>query len=261
MLLEIKIKKNSAQKRRVNLSLGYIAMQEALPSITMQIYNNLLTISNNLLKSVFIKYFSEERTAKYFDLAGDSAIDLYSCNLRLSQSFYPLLHILEVVLRNKINIQLQDFYHEENWILSEEKVTNLQYEEIKRVKNFLKNNNTQISSGKVISELNFSFWTAFFSTQTYKFYQGQPIKIFGKLPQNFGRKEVYIILNQIRKFRNRIYHNEPACFKNNSIDFSTAELVYEDILFLLNLLCPELEGFIAEHNRVKLEIEFAKQQF
>lgn len=213
------------------------------------------------MKSFIVRYFSEERTSKYFDLAGNSAIDLYSCNLRLSQSFYPLLHIFEVVLRNRINIQLQNFYHEENWILSEEKVTDLQFEEIKRVKNFLKNNNIQISSGKVISELNFSFWTAFFSTQTYKFYQGQPIKIFGKLPQNFGRKQMYVILNQIRKFRNRIYHNEPICFKNNKIDFSTAEFVYEDVIFILSLLCPELEDFISGHDSVKFEIESAKQQF
>lgn len=188
-------------------------------------------------------------------------MDLYRYNLRLSQSFYPLLHISEVVLRNTINRQLQLFYQEDNWILSKERMTHNQAEEVTRACSFLTNHQSEITAGKIISELNFSFWTSFFSIQNYKFHRGQPIKIFGKLPENLGRKEIYVLLNRIRKFRNRIYHNEPICFKNNTIDFMAVQLVYEDITFLLNHLCPELNSFISENDSVKQEIASARRTF
>lgn len=64
------------------------------------------------------------------------------------------------------------------------------------------------------------FWTDLFEDHNYKLLQVKPIKIFTKLPRNYGRKEVNEELRKIRLFRNRINHNEPICFYENSIDFS-----------------------------------------
>lgn len=211
------------------------------------------------------EYFSHERMEKYVYSVGEIfAVDLYKTNLKVSQSFYPLLNILETVLRNKINKHFSDFFKDSEWLINQKNgfmndvslKSKFLKSEIERTEYLLKKRNSEITMGKMIAEQNFSFWTEFFSLNYYKILKGQSIKIFGKLPIGIGRKEINQKLKSIRIFRNRLYHNEPICFKNEKFSFYEAKNVHQNIIYLIDLMAPELKDFIEELDSVEFEISF-----
>jgi len=224
----------------------------------------------------FNNYFSEARTNRYLIASKHAkikALDLYKANLKISQSFHPLLGILEVILRNKLNSVLENFFSDPNWIInqkngfmSDPSLIEFKGQENKTAqKYFLKSEIIQselkisksgklINSNRLISEQNFGFWTAFFETKHYRLLLGKPIQIFKTLPPKHGRKEIYEQLTNIRKFRNRINHNEPICFSENKVDFSEALAVNQSILDIFIWIDPEILTFISDFNSVEKNI-------
>lgn len=70
----------------------------------------------------FTKHFSNERISKYVIATGNNkakTMMLYKANIAVSQSFIPLICILEVALRNNINAVLTTHFGKSNWILTE----------------------------------------------------------------------------------------------------------------------------------------------
>jgi len=210
-------------------------------------------------------YFSHSRINRYYEASNKSknhAVNLYFLNLNVSKSFNPVLSIFEVILRNKLNYTLSSLFNNTNWIIDEkvgfmndlslinsknrnENKTNFYLlQEILNSEKKLKKSNIPITSCKIISEQSFGFWTCFFDLNYYKILKGSPIKIFKYLPSNVGRKEISDNINKIRRFRNRINHNEPICFNKNKIDFSEAIEVHNSILNLLQWIDPEIIDFI-----------------
>jgi hypothetical protein len=210
-------------------------------------------------------YFSHSRINRYYEASNKSknhAVNLYFLNLKVSKSFNPVLSIFEVILRNKLNYTLSSLFNNTNWIIDEkvgfmndlslinsknrnENKTNLYLlQEILNSEKKLKKLNIPITSCKIISEQSFGFWTCFFDLNYYKILKGSPIKIFKYLPSYVGRKEISDNINKIRRFRNRINHNEPICFNKNKIDFSEAIEVHNAILNLLQWIDPEIIDFI-----------------
>lgn len=116
-----------------------------------------------------------------------------------------------------------------------------------------------ITSGKVIAELMFGFWTDLFEVQQYRLLLGRPIQVFNHLPSEYGRREIADLLNKIRLFRNRINHNEPICFQGNNIVFTYAEEVHSAVHNILDWIDPELTKWIEDLDEVKTEIERAKK--
>lgn len=69
-------------------------------------------------------YFSPQRIDRYLVASGNSkarAISLYKANLRVAQSFHPLLGALEVALRNQINTVLTAHFGDADWIINQKK--------------------------------------------------------------------------------------------------------------------------------------------
>lgn len=229
----------------------------------------------------FQHYFSTARVNRYLLATENSpkrAIKLYKANLRITQSFHPLLGVFEVVLRNRINDILTVHFSDPDWIINQKsgfmsdpslsyiqkktgqrKINDFLVSEVLKVEKRLRKNAIPITSGKVIAEQNLGFWTDLFEVHHYKLLKGKPIKIFGSLPSGFGRKEVNDELEKIRCFRNRINHNEPVCFANNNIDFSLAIDAYSSIINLLKWIDPILINFIDDLDRVCEIIEHAKK--
>lgn len=68
----------------------------------------------------FQHYFSTARVNRYLLATENSpkrAIKLYKANLRITQSFHPLLGVFEVVLRNRINDILTVHFSDPDWII------------------------------------------------------------------------------------------------------------------------------------------------
>lgn len=156
---------------------------------------------------------------------------LYYGNLKLAQVFHPLLGVLEVILRNRLYSELVKHFNDGNWIINQQNdfmkspllvkrnkrtgeiLTNdYLLREASKAEQKLKHKNVNITTGRIIAEQTLGFWISFFDLIHYKILKGSPIRTFQKLPNGYGRKEIYEALNRICDFRNRINHNESICF-------------------------------------------------
>lgn len=222
---------------------------------------------------------SEARLKRYFIATGDfgNAVDMYKANILVAQSFHPLLGIFEVILRNQIDRTLTNHFNDVDWILNQRAGfmidSTLTYYDVKsrknrkdeyiirevnKAKNKLERLQVSVTSGGIIAEQMFGFWTELFENNYYKALKGRPIQIFRKLPPGVGRKEISDNLNKIRLFRNRINHNEPICFLSDKVDFSTAEEVYSRLTNLLSWIDPQILHWSADVDSVIENINKAK---
>lgn len=227
----------------------------------------------------FKEYFSAARVNRYLAATGNSstrAIKLYKANLRVSQSFHPLLGILEVVLRNRINETLAAHFSDPDWIINQKtgfmvdpsltylhkktgqiRTNNFLLREIKKAETRLHGLKTPVTSGKIIAEQTFGFWTDLFEAHYYRILKGKQIKIFNHLPAGHGRKQVNEELDKIRRFRNRINHNEPICFTGTTIDFTQTLEVYQSICNTLSWVDPQLLKLIKDLDKVNKNVTSA----
>lgn len=225
-------------------------------------------------------YLSTQRIDRYLIATGNQqtkAIRLYKANLRIAQSFHPLLGALEVTLRNRINTILTTYFSDPDWIINQKtgfmidpSLTHTDRRTKRRITNdFLKSSvekseqrlrrlRIPITNGKIIADQSLGFWTDMFEVHPYKLLLGRPIQIFNNLPSGHGRSDVCDRLNKIRQFRNRIHHNEPICFNAAAIDFTYAEEVYDAIIAILTWIDPELIKWVKDIDMVKAKIASAK---
>jgi hypothetical protein len=229
----------------------------------------------------FRQYFSAARINRYLLATGNStseAVKLYKANLKISQGFHPLLGVFEVFLRNRLNDILTSHFKDPDWIINQktgfmsdpslrfaykrtgqQKINDFLKREINKAEKRLQKSRTPVTSGKIIAEQTLGFWTDLFEVHHYRLLIGKPIQIFHLLPAGYGRKEVNEKLDKVRRFRNRINHNEPICFKDNNIDFSEILEVHKSITDLLTWIDPEIIKLISDLDRVKKTIDNAKK--
>lgn len=154
-------------------------------------------------------------------------ISNYIFNAKISENFYFLLQNLEVSLRNSIYNHFNLKFPHRNFFDLNNAMTNngknydskLEFHSfscwqmIGSVKHQLRR--ISITDGKIISELNFGFWTKLLEEKHYT-----PLiwrQIFKDVFPNFPHgtiidHDVPIVfdkIDKIRKFRNRIFHYEP----------------------------------------------------
>ena len=227
----------------------------------------------------FTSFYSIIRVNRYYlamNKGKKRTIRLYKANLQVAQAFHPLLGIVEVVLRNRLNEVLIAYFRDSKWIITEKTgfmsdpsltyyekwsgkriINDFLKKEVMKVEGNIGKAQKTITSHAIIAELTFGFWTKLFETHHYKLLKGQPIKIFTNLSKGIGRKEVSEELEKIRRFRNRINHNEPICFVGNRVDFTETMEVYHSIMNILNWIDPELVKFTVEIDKVKETIHRA----
>jgi len=230
----------------------------------------------------FRQYFSEARVDRYLLATGNSkrrAIQLYKDNLKASQAFHPLIGVFEVVLRNRLNDILTTHFNDPDWIINQKSVfmsdPSLKFifkrtghkrtndflkREIIKAETRLQKTRTPLTSSKIIAEQTLGFWTDLFEVHHYRLLSGKPIKIFHSLPAGYGRKEVNRELDKVRRFRNRINHNEPICFNGNQINFTETLEVHKSITNLLTWIDPEINKLISDIDKVKKTISKIKTE-
>ena len=173
----------------------------------------------------------------------------YVLNAKISQNFYFLLQNLEVSLRNAIyesfkkNYPNSDFFYlfENNsfnrYKSKKEKHSRECWKMLCGVKYKLKHMQT-LSDGKIIAELNFGFWTELLTSRDNK-YTDMWRRIFldvfpnYKIKSSIDKDKISIALkiDDIRNFRNRIFHYEPIY---NQSDLIKKHVDIFDILTWLN---------------------------
>lgn len=230
----------------------------------------------------FESLISKPRISRYLAAASNDqqkAQELYLANLKVAQAFHPLLGLIEIILRNRIDVVFTSYFNNSNWIQSEvngfmshvsltkyDRNTRAQVpdqwlkQEVIKAQRKIRSSNSLVTVGKVIAEQHFGFWTELFETKYYRLLQGKPIQIFNGLPANYGRSEVARDLNSVRKFRNRINHNEHICLNDqNNLDFITAKDVYTTIKNILKWIDPDLMDMVSGIDEVISSITKAEE--
>ena len=195
------------------------------------------------------------------------AQELYKANLRVAESFYPIMHLFEIFLRNTINYKLTEYFGNPDWIVIE-KNGFMSDVTLKPSKYFLKKQiesaeirvkrrGGTITAGKIIAEQMLGFWTSLFDTHHYRLLSGSIIHCFPNRPSDVQRKEINLKLDKIREFRNRVYHNEPVCFNGNKIDFTEAKEIKKEIFEILSWIDPDIANYLNQFDNVDIKIHNA----
>jgi uncharacterized coiled-coil DUF342 family protein len=164
---------------------------------------------------------------------------LYQSNLEISQAFYSSLSILEVSLRNSIHEKFKKHYGKTDWY--NELPTELKQQVIEVEKRLIKSRK-EVTTDRIIAELNFGFWTTLFNRNNAKFLWKPLLKSFSNIPNDFRKRtKVSASLNRIRTFRNRIYHYEPIIWDIQQIIEKRKE-----IFEILNWIEPDTEKWAKE---------------
>jgi hypothetical protein len=164
-----------------------------------------------------IKLLSKQRFQPYLEAKNsvEPAYNQYLYNIKLCESFYPSLNLLEIGLRNSINNLFTEKFTE-NWLLQTGEQSILSFNEqrdVEKAIDSLKKRGIKTDIGNIVAELNFGFWNALFNKHydTKLWQKPNFIKsVFPNLPREhrsakFIRDEIKII----RVLRNRIFHHEP----------------------------------------------------
>jgi len=192
------------------------------------------------------KILSVKRLTTYYNLFPtdkEKAIEYYMLNTRISESLYPLLSNLEIALRNSIHHSFSIHFKTTNWFL-ELKQPEL-FDQVMVAKRKILAGQNQITADKVVAELTFGFWTALFNKQYARDFWKPLMYAFPLLNTvNKRRDKVSYKLNQIRKFRNRIFHYEPICN-----DLSALAVNHNNILEILNWINADIVAWTTQNNR------------
>jgi hypothetical protein len=198
-------------------------------------------VTTSMKFSEFENALSAPRLGRYLRAcSGDTrkALTLYRYNIKLGQSFYGVIGVLEVALRTAINEHFKTSLADADWI-----ITQANDGFLRKYKDAIKKERSRLdltgsyTNDRLLSSLSFGVWTFLFSRKCYRSSGKTLLRIFPNKPHGTNQSDVYKELDTIRHFRNRIAHYEPACFnRQGAIDVSHAEEVFRLIVGFLDYL-------------------------
>jgi hypothetical protein len=207
-------------------------------------------MNNNAISDRII---SRERLEPYLNYHKNDlskAIAHYKSNILISESFYPLLAVLEIGLRNSIDYQLTKRFNDKEWYDNRDFVkiaTRFQIDRISQARTNIYSEKKEITPGRIISELSFGFWTSLFDTK-FEMTLWKNLRLtFPNCPKNIRkRKTMSAKFNGIRKLRNRIFHHEAITWNLKVLDSYKDEIIQG-----IEWLNEDLLEWIVELNHVE----------
>lgn len=176
------------------------------------------------------------------------AVRLYKYNLRLSQSLFGTISMLEIALRNAIDKHYQQQLNQPDWLKHSSQPSGLfndpslrnhagRFEQAEKVNSTIIALRKHYSHDKLVAGLSFGFWRFMFSGIQFKVFGNTLLQIFPNRPKGINQKNIYQKLTDINNLRNRIAHHEPICFDvNNKPSILYSQRHFQDILELLEWL-------------------------
>lgn len=123
-----------------------------------------------------------------------------------------MLSILEIGLRNNIDFQLKRKFNDNSWYENPDFikiVSQFQIDRVSEARNSILREKKVITTGKVIPELSFGFWTSLLASKFEKTLWKNIRLAFPNCPKDIRkRKTMSSKFNGVRKLRNRIFHHE-----------------------------------------------------
>ena len=171
------------------------------------------------------------------------ALDLYGWNIQISEAFFPVLSAAEVCLRNTISTQLLSLYGP-RWWENPHFLTQIHDGKgiVKRASSKIKKRGL-VTSGGMTAELTFGFWVKMLLPRHEPVFWGNLYTAFPDLPSSVTYPDLYKRCDDVREFRNRVFHHEPILERNISLEYS-------QIIELVTWLSPDKARWIRNYSRV-----------
>jgi len=190
---------------------------------------------------------SKERLAAYGqDGASHTVITArYLWNIALSEALYAPLQMCEVGLRNAVDQAMAQITNQPHWY-DTVSLTPWGHKQIGKAKQDLARSRKPVTSGRVVAELNFGFWTSMFEdhyeTSAARFLPSGIKLAFPGLPKSqHNRRGLNTHLKKIRTLRNRIFHHERIVHWKDLLNQHQAIL---DTIGWINPDLTELAGIV-----------------
>lgn len=211
---------------------------------------------------------SVERLGEYKRNDSETAMDRlghYAWNVALCEALYPVLHLLEVALRNSLHEAIRRSHpvpqylrrSSMSWVDADTLVLTPEHAaRVAAVKGDLaarlRGTSKPLTAGRLIAELNFGFWTYLFDSAYGFVSPAQPrlwprllADVFPAAPAgtSLTRATIETRLKNIRMLRNRAFHHEPIW---NDPDL---EAKYDDAVELVRWISPATAETVLELDR------------
>jgi hypothetical protein len=190
---------------------------------------------------------SVPRLGRYFaDSNGDldAALSLYERNARISEAFYSPLQSLEVCLRNHLSAELTaafgaTWYRNSGPPLSQDAIAKID----KAILDLTRAGRAP-TPGAVIAELNFGFWVMIVSRKyDANLWRSNFSGVFREDGKRMARQRVHTRMDEIRRFRNRVFHHEPIYHQDPA-------KLHDDIIEAIRWICTDSADWALHHSRV-----------
>jgi len=175
------------------------------------------------------------------------ALEFYVWNMQLSEALYGPLQNFEVSLRNAVDTELSnhfgiDWLSNISWQAREqERLTDAREE--------LRNLRLRGNPPDVIAALRFGFWVGIFDRHYENdLWRPHLRNIFQNAPDPLRRKNVFGIVDSVRKLRNRIAHHEPILHRK-------LEDEYQQLIEFIGWLDIDLAKWVHAHSRFQAVFE------
>lgn len=177
----------------------------------------------------------------------DKALQLYRKNQIISERMYVPIQNLEIGLRNSLNQVLSAVWGELWFDDSSEMLSSWHEKKIQEAKDELISKGKPIEQGYIVAELTLSFWAGMFSGhyEHILWNKGLLTSVFPFAPSTVVTKDIKQKLDQIRLFRNRVYHHEPVFRRVHAIE------IHDHILKFLEWINPEYKKWNDLHDGFK----------
>lgn len=199
----------------------------------------------------FEQHFSAARVGRYqahFHGNAARAMGAYAHNLLLAEATLPLLNVLEIALRNRLQDLMTQFYSRLDWweALRGNPQFNWQVSEVDKAKAKLLKRCEAQTVDKIVAELTFGFWSSLFNTQ-FQHTLWKPLRLaFANCPRQYRQRHtISAALNEARDLRNRVVHHESLLWLTPSLlDMHTK------CTTILGWIDPKLVKWVAVHDRL-----------
>ena len=167
-----------------------------------------------------------------------SALARYLLNMALSEALYPSLQFAEIALRNAVHRELTARCGSDAWYdLPQARLTSWQEGEVAKAKDILARLQKPLTSGRIVAELNFGFWTGFFNNAHARTGIGSYLagNSFPHAPApNRNQSKLDRRWHKIRDLRNRVFHHERI------LHWRDLDVRHHAILEIIGWMSPEL---------------------
>lgn len=188
-----------------------------------------------------------ERYFKLYPHDETKAIQHYQCNLRLAESFYISLSVLEVTLRNALSRELETMTGRQDWYAvfpNTPGLTNLN-RYITQANKQITGRHENINPSKVVAELTLGFWVSLLNSEYERVLWKDLRRAFPFMPKaQRQRKNVSAPLNTFRTFRNRVFHNESICW-----NLQRVEEIHQEMVTVMGWINKDVPAWLQQIDR------------